>query len=219
MTGSRRSWGVPAAIVALSAIPLVAGSLRLLELAGGPDILPADARFAASPWPVVAHIVGAAVYLLVGAFQFVPGFRRRRPRWHRAAGRVLVVAGSIVAVSALWMTLLYARKDGTGDLLYLERLLFGSGMAASLILGFTAIRRRDIARHRAWMMRAFALALGAGTQTITVGFGVALFGTGVVAHDLSMGAAWAVNLAVAEWLIRRRAPRPRLRLALAGSRP
>jgi uncharacterized membrane protein len=219
MTGGRRGWSVPAAIVALSAIPLVAGSLRLLELAGGPEIMPADARFAASPWPVAAHIAGAAVYLLVGAFQFVPGFRRRRPRWHRAAGRVLVAAGAIVALSALWMTLLYSRKAGTGDLLYLERLLFGAGMAASLVLGFTAIRRRDIARHRAWMMRAFALALGAGTQAFTVGFGGALFGPGVVAHDLSMGAAWVINLAVAEWLIRRRAPEARPRLAVAGSRP
>ena len=165
----------------------------------------------------MAHIVGAIVYLVVGAFQFVPGFRRRRPRWHRAAGRVLVVAGLFVAVSALWMTLLYPRMDGTGDVLYLERLLFGSAMAASLVLGLAAIRRRDIARHRAWMMRAYALALGAGAQAFTVGFGEALFGTGVVSHDLSMGAAWALNLGVAEWLIRRPATRPRL--ALAGIRP
>jgi uncharacterized membrane protein len=205
------------AIMALSAIPLVAGTLRLLELAGGPEVMPADSRFAASPWPVAAHIVGAAVYLLAGAFQFVAGFRRRRPRWHRAAGRVLIVAGMIVAASALWMTLLYPPKAGTGDLLYVERLLFGSGMAASLILGLAAIRRRDIARHRAWMIRAFALALGAGTQAFTVGFAEALFGTGVVAHDLSMGAAWVINLAVAEWLIRRRAIHPRPRLAVAGS--
>jgi len=212
-----RAWGVPAAIVALSAIPLVAGTLRLVQLVGGPELIPADARFDSSPLPLVAHIVGAIVYLVVGAFQFVPGFRRRRPRWHRAAGRVLVVAGLFVALSALWMTLLYPRMDGTGDVLYLERLLFGSAMAASLVLGLAAIRRRDIARHRAWMMRAYALALGAGTQAFTVGFGEALFGTGVLSHDLSMGAAWALNLAVAEWLIRRPTTRPRL--ALAGSRP
>jgi uncharacterized membrane protein len=213
----RRVWGVPAAIVGLSTIPLLTGTLRLVQLAGGPELIPADARFEASPLPLVAHIVGAIVYLVVGAFQFVPGFRRRRPRWHRAAGRMLVVAGLFVAVSALWMTLLYPRMDGTGDVLYLERLLFGSAMAASLVLGLAAIRRRDIARHRAWMMRAYALALGAGTQAFTVGLGEALFGTGVVSHDLSMGAAWALNLGVAEWLIRRPASRPRL--ALAGTRP
>ena len=67
----------------------------------------------------------------------------------------------------------------------------------------TAIRRRDIAAHRAWMMRAYALSLGAGTQVFTEGFGEATFGTGVLVGDISKGAAWAINLAVAEWLIRR----------------
>src|SRR4051794_17070050 len=133
---SKRGWAVPAAILALSAIPLIAGSLRLLELAGGPVTMPADTRIEASPLPVVAHILGAAVYVLVGAFQFAARFRRRRLGWHRAAGRVLIVAGLTVCASALWMTLIYPRKEGSGDLLYLFRLMFGSGMAACLVLGF-----------------------------------------------------------------------------------
>ena len=45
------------------------------------------------------HIVGAAVYALLGAFQFSARLRRRRPGWHRRAGRVLVVAGLAVALS------------------------------------------------------------------------------------------------------------------------
>ena len=110
----------------------------------------------------------------------------------------------------------------TGELLYLFRLLFASGMAASLILGVAAIRRRDIDRHRAWMTRAYALALGAGTQVFTVGFGGAIFGAGVVRTDLMMGAAWVINLAVAEWVIRRpsarRVRRKGTSTALAGSR-
>jgi hypothetical protein len=120
------------------------------------------------------------------------------------------------------MTLVFPSKEGTGDLLYVFRLLFGSGMAACIILGLAAIRRRDVARHRAWMTRAYALALGAGTQAFTVGFGEALFGAGVVRTDLMMGAGWAVNLAVAEWFIRRPSARQtrssRTRAALAGSR-
>ena len=120
------------------------------------------------------------------------------------------------------MTLAFPRKEGTSDLLYTFRLLFGSGMAASIILGLTSIRRRDITRHRAWMTRAYALALGAGTQAFTVGFGEALFGSGVVRTDLMMGAGWAINLAVAEWFIRRPSPRQtrstRVRATLVGSR-
>ncbi len=97
-------------------------------------------------------------------------------------------------------------------------------MAGSIILGLAAIRQRDIARHRAWMTRAYALALGAGTQAFTVGFGEAAFGADVARHDLMMGAGWAINLAVAEWIIRHtaagqtRSTRTRTRAALAGSR-
>lgn len=202
MTPRTCRW-VPISLVALAAIPVLAGTARLVEVLGGPEAIPTDARFAASPAPVVVHVAAAIAYALLGAFQFSPGIRRRHPGWHRKAGRVLVVLGLTVAFSALWMTLVFPRKEGTGDLLHTFRLLFGSGMAASIILGVAAIRRRDITRHRAWMTRAYALALGAGTQAFTVGFGEALLGAGIIRTDLMMGAGWAINLAVAEWLIRR----------------
>ena len=73
----QRSWPVPLALYLLSAVPLLAGSLRLVQLAGGPALMPADHRFAGFPLPLMVHIVGASVYALVGAFQLVPRFRRR----------------------------------------------------------------------------------------------------------------------------------------------
>jgi hypothetical protein len=85
-------------------------------------------------------------------------------------------------------------------------------MTASLILGVAAIRRRDVPRHRAWMTRAYALALGAATQLFTLGIGPAVFGPGVLIHDLSLGAAWIINLAVAEYVIRRRPQRVAVRV-------
>jgi len=76
-------------------------------------------------------------------------------------------------------------------------------MAACLVLGFAAARRRDIAAHRAWMIRAYAIGLAAGTQVFTEGIGGTIFGTGVLAADLAKGAGWAFNLAIAESAIRR----------------
>ena len=218
MTPRTGRW-VPVGLVALAAIPVLGGTGRLVELLGGPAVLPTDPRFAASAAPLVVHVVAAVVYAVLGAFQFSASLRRRRPRWHRRAGRLLVALGLAVALSGLWMTLLYARKEGTGELLYLFRLIASSGMGISIVLGLAAIRSRDIARHRAWMTRAYALALGAGTQAFTVGFGEAVFGAGVVRTDLMMGAGWVINLAVAEWVIRRPAARRarRARLALAVS--
>jgi uncharacterized membrane protein len=212
-TGTTRStrsagWWVPYALVTLVVVPAIAGSLRLVELAGGPQLLPADPRITASPVPVVVHIVSAVSYAVLGAFQFSASLRRRRPRWHKVAGRALVVLGLAVAFSALWMTLFYPRQPGTGILAFLFRLTFGCGMAACITLGFSAIRRGRVAQHRAWMTRAYALALGAGTQVFTKGVGPAVFGTSVLTLDLSLGAGWVINLAVAEHIIRRHARRP-----------
>ena len=66
------SWRVPAVLVALTAFPLIAGSLRLLEIAGGPQVLPTNPRIDASPAPLVLHVVAAAVYAFVGAFHSLP---------------------------------------------------------------------------------------------------------------------------------------------------
>jgi len=216
-SGRSAGW-VPFALLALLVIPAIAGPLRLVELAGGPQFLPANPRLIESPAPVAVHIVSAIAYAILGAFQFSAGLRRRRPRWHRAAGRVLVVLGLTVAVSALWLTLFYPRQPGTGELAYIFRLAFGSGMAASMVLGFAAIRRGDVTRHRGWMTRAYALALGAGTQPFTLGIGPAVFGPSVLTHDLSLGAAWAINLAVAEYIIRRRAGRRAVSRGAVGRR-
>jgi len=207
-TRSTRSIGwVPFALVVLVLVPATAGSLRLVELAGGPQLIPANPRASASPVPVIVHIVCAVSYAVLGAFQFSAGLRRRRPGWHRVAGRVLVVLGLAVAFSALWMAQFYPRQPGTGALTYVFRLAVASGMAASIILGFAAIRRGDVTRHLAWMTRAYALALGAGTQVLTQGIGEPIFGTGETANALLLGAGWGINLAVAEYVIRRRRTR------------
>jgi uncharacterized membrane protein len=207
-TRSARPTGwVPFALVALVVVPAVAGSLRLVEVFGGPHLLPPNPRLTASPAPVVVHIVCAVAYAVLGASQFSAALRRHRPGWHRAAGRIVVVLGLAVAFSALWLTQFYPRQPGTGELAYVFRLAFGSGMAASIVLGLAAIRRGDVARHMAWMTRAYALALGAGTQVFTQGVGQAIFGTGEVTTDLALGAGWVINLAIAEYVIQRRGSR------------
>jgi len=198
---------VPFALVALVVVPALAGTLRLVELAGGPLLLPANPRMTASPLPVVVHITCAVPYAVLGAFQFSSRLRRRRPRWHRATGRVVVALGLAVALSALWMTVFYPRQPGTGELAHVFRLAFGSALAVCIVLGFSAIRRGEVANRRAWMTRAYAIAMAAGTQVLTLGIAGAAFGGSVLASDLALGAGWVVNLAVAELLIRRWAGR------------
>jgi uncharacterized membrane protein len=209
-TGSA-GWRVVVALLVLSAIPITAGAFRLNQLAGGAQITPANARFFASPLPVVVHIVDASLFAILGAFQFATGLRRRWRGWHRWAGRLVVICGLLVGFSGLWMTLFYPHPVGDGDLLSALRLLFGSAMIVSMVLGYTAIRRRDVIRHRAWITRGYAIGLAAGTQTLTLLAGELIAGKpNELSRALLMGLAWVINLAVAEWVIRKRlAPRSR----------
>jgi uncharacterized membrane protein len=198
-------WPMLAGLLLLSVIPVVAGAFRLTQLAGGPEITSDNARFVASPVPVVLHVVAATVYAILGAFQFSDGLRRRQPGWHRAAGRLLVLCGLVVGLSGLWMTLFYPGPDRANALLVAFRLLFGSAMVASLVLGVTTIRARNVAGHQAWMTRAYAIGLGAGTQALTLMAGELIVGPpDQLSRALLMGAAWVINLVVAERAIRRR---------------
>lgn len=208
MASRSSTWRVPLALVALAVVPVVAGSLRLIELFGGAAVMPPDARFDASPVPVVAHIVSAIVFAVLGAFQFSTRIRRRRPAWHRRAGRVLVVAGLGVALSALWLNQFFPREGASREVLYPFRIVFGVALVLTIITGFLAARRRDFARHRTWMIRSYAIALVAGTQVFTLGFGEIFFSPGDLPTALLMLSAWVINLSVAEWAIRKR-PRGR----------
>jgi len=106
------------------------------------------------------------------------------------------------------MTLFYPRPTNASDLLYALRLFFGSGMILSIIIGFLSIRRRNVAEHQAWMTRAYAIGMGAGTQVLTGIVGALVIGeVNEFENALLMGAAWVINLAIAEWNIRRDATR------------
>ena len=106
------------------------------------------------------------------------------------------------------MTFRYDLLAHDNHFLGVLRIVAGTSMAAAIVLGVNAARRRDFARHRAWMTRAYAIGMGAGTQVFTVGLG------GVVADESDpmtrawlMGAGWLINVLVAERSIRSSARR------------
>ena len=66
------TWRLPIALVALATIPVIAGSLRLIDLATGSTQMPLNPRFSATPLPVVIHILSAMVFALLGTLRFRP---------------------------------------------------------------------------------------------------------------------------------------------------
>jgi uncharacterized membrane protein YozB (DUF420 family) len=197
----RPAWLLPAGFILLSLVPVLGGVLRLTELAGA-EVNDGNARFLAFPLPVIVHIVGATVYSLLGAFQFVPSLRRARGRlsWHRVSGRILVPAGILAGLSGMWLAVSIPRPEADVVL----RLVFATLMVGSILLGLRAILRRDVRTHRAWMIRGYAIGMGAGTQFLVfVTVGLVAGEPDVTTTIILMGAAWVINLVVAEIAIRR----------------
>ncbi|WP_081882088.1 DUF2306 domain-containing protein [Cryobacterium sp. MLB-32] len=202
----RGQWRAPAGLILLALLPVLAGALRLTELTGEAVATPQNARFLDSPVPIVTHIVSATVFSLLGALQFIPALRRPTPGWHRVAGRILIPAGLLAALSGMYMAVVYPHPPGDGIALIVLRVIFGSVMAASIGQGIRAIVRRDFTGHGEWMTRAYAIGVAAGTQMLVLIPGSILFGpTDELSRAVLMGTAWVINLSVAEYVIRRRA--------------
>lgn len=206
---TRRDWWIPASLLALALVPSAGGVFRVVDLSSGRTA--ENARFFDLPVPILVHIFGATTFLVLGALQLWPSFRRRRPAWHRWSGRVLVPAGVAGGLSGMWMAAFSDVPAHDNAALMWLRLLFGAVMVAGLVLGLVAIRRRDVATHQRWMARAYAVGQGAGTQALFLGPWVALVGQpSGNPKAVVMGLAWAVNLVLAEWLVRRSQSRRRV---------
>lgn len=118
------------------------------------------ASFEANRVVVYLHVFASALTLALGPFQFSTRLRASRPVLHRWMGRMYLGIGVLVGgLAGLVMAL-----DAYGGL----TAKVGFGVLAVLWLytglrAYLAIRARDIALHRLWMVRNFALAFAAVT--------------------------------------------------------
>lgn len=118
------------------------------------------AVFTANPAGIYSHVFGSVVALAIGPFQFSTSLRSRRPQVHRWLGRLYLGVGVLVGgVSGLFMA--YHAFGGPA-----ARLGFACLAVAWLFTGsraYVAIRAREVATHRRWMARNFALTFAAVT--------------------------------------------------------
>lgn len=207
-----------AGLLLLSAVPMLAGLTRLVALSTGAFTPDGHARFAREPWLAALHIVGATAFATFGAFQFVPSLRRGA--WHRIVGRVLSVLGIGAAVAGTLMALRWEPKEFDSAALNSVRVVVAFAMIAFITLGVITARRRDYEAHGAWMLRAYALFLGAGTQVFTAGFTALPFMRPHMSEGLaaaSMAAGWIINALVAEWMLRKpKIPESPIHVTVAG---
>lgn len=208
MIGIKKTeWLLLVGLLVLSFVPVVGGTFRLAELGLGNTIefLPINPRIESAPIPVIFHLVSSIAYCILGAFQFLPTLRKNHPLWHRVAGRLLVCAGVVSALSGLWMTHFYAfPAQLQGTLLYVVRVIVSVAMVIFIGVAISSILKKRVIKHQAFMIRAYALGQGAGTQVlITLPWLLSVGEPEGFTREILMSAAWLVNIAVGEWVIKK----------------
>jgi hypothetical protein len=196
----------------LVAIGCAAVSRRLYVLLFPPQVSPQfaasrfaaaaslDANFAAHQTLTFLHIIPASLFLSLIPFQFVESIRMKHLAWHQWSGRILIALGAVAGFSALVMSFTM-NVGGVSETA--ATTLFAILFLAFLSLGFWNIRRRRIALHREWMIRAFGVALGVATTRPIIG---AFFAASRLSpHEFFGAAFWlgfTITLIAAEVWIR-----------------
>jgi hypothetical protein len=165
MHTQRSNWLTPAALIALSAVPAVMGTLRLASSRAGRRSRRRTRGSTPRRSPWVLHILAAIPFSIVGRCSSPPPFAGVRGI---ARGRLLAPAGWCRAITGAVDDAVLPVARGRRPVLYLERLLFGPRCVVSIVLALAAVRRRDFAAHGAWMTRGYAIGLGAGTQVLSI---------------------------------------------------
>ena len=159
-----------------------------------------DRKFAADWVLTLLHIVPGGIFLVFALLQFSERVRSRHIRFHRWSGRVLVVAAFAAGVTGWYFGVLTpygGLSEGSATA------VFGGLFLAAIGRAFVAIRRGQVALHREWMIRAFALAISVSTVRLV---GAPLQAVAPVSfHELrgpSFWIGWAITLGAAELWIR-----------------
>ncbi|MGH3148670.1 MAG: DUF2306 domain-containing protein, partial [Rubrobacter sp.] len=124
---------------------------------------PYNPGFLRFPTVVALHVILGGVYLALAPFQFVRRIRSRHLAYHRQAGRLLVIIGLVIGVTALFLGLVIPFSG------WPERVvigLFGGLFLLALVKGFLHVRAGRVALHREWMIRAFAIGLSIATMRL-----------------------------------------------------
>jgi uncharacterized membrane protein len=148
-----------------------------------------DDVFARHPVLTLVHILPALVYLVLGPLQFSHAFRKRHLRWHRRNGRLLLICGMVVGISALAMSFGMPAIGGVNQAA--ATTLFAIFFLFALARAFRHIRRREIALHREWMIRAFSIGLAVATirPIVAVFFATSRF-SGLTPYEFFGTAFW-----------------------------
>lgn len=125
-------------------------------------------RYFDHPTMSIIHMVTGILFLVMAPLQFWPKFRAKNRTFHRWSGRVLISAGLIAGVSGIMAAVMLPGFGGFSTLV--GSWFFGILIIFCFLRSFWMAYNRNIVLHREWIIRAFAIGLGVGTQRLLIFF-------------------------------------------------
>lgn len=219
MSGKVLRAAMMGALAVLYALGVLLSTRALHRLSQGKEVGPGGQAY--PPWTAL-HFAAALVFAVLAMLQLVSALRRRYPALHRYSGRAAVLCGLIASLSGALIPFALVPPRPVLERLYI--VLFFTGVALFLLLGFRAARRHDYASHRAWMVRAVASAGAVVTQRIAFPILIVTFGFRTdsafwMEFVAAFALGWGINLALAEVWLQRKPSRPIPAAAEATSLP
>jgi uncharacterized membrane protein YozB (DUF420 family) len=141
-------------------------------------------------WPrrgaLLLHVGAGIIALLTAPFQFLSGYRRMPMRAHRWIGRVFVGSVAAGSVGALYLSVTTTFGWAFG----FATMMMNVAWISTTAMAYYAIRRRLIAAHKEWMIRAYA---------ITFAFVIIRLFNDVLPTSQLAGREFAITLPWASW--------------------
>ena len=159
-----------------------------------------DIRYVQHPWVPLLHIVPGLLFLTLAPLQFVARIRKWRIGLHRGLGRILAICAATSGLFALVANFRFPAFGGIST--QSATVFFGAIFLLSLTKALRHIRKKEVALHREWMIRTFALATGTATVRVFLTLLPVLSGLGLEeVFGASFWLGFGVNLLVAEvWI-------------------
>jgi len=162
-----------------------------------------EAPHRAVPPIFIIHAVTGGVVLISGSLQFNQRILTQKRKMHRVLGRIYVGSIWISSIGGLWSTLFFDVSFAAKFALGILAVLWFSTTTIALI----RIRNREVAQHREWMMRSFALSFFFVTFSLWVPGLASTALPETIGYPLAVFLSWSVNLAIAEWWIHQTRPK------------
>lgn len=167
------------------------------ERAFPPDL---SESFLTRPWGIYPHVLIGSIALALGPFQFRRNLLLRRRALHRRLGTVYVVCAALTGIVGAYMAL----YSFGGLTTHLGFGILGALTVTCTVFAYIRIRARDVAAHREWMIRSFALIFAAVTLRIWLPLLVTAYkGDFGPAYAIVSWLCWVPNILLAEWYVRR----------------